>query len=1137
MDKQEYKILSEEIMSLVANEKFGKAVKIADKIDWRKVRSFSMLQKISDLYKINRRYEEALEIMLLAYERNHNSRTIVYSLCELYIELNDIIKALQFLSIYKKIAPKDSGAYILQYRILELEDASLEDRIAVLEELKHKDYREEWAYQLAYLYHRVGLATKCVETCDELITWFGDGPFVIKSMELKMLHSKLTPKQQEVYDRRMDIEEEIEAVESDQYSVEQPEPGLMPELGDDDFHVKTIDMSKFNTINLQKALAESMRELMGDEYEKQPSSSDAITNKLLRPMMDGNTSPDMVSDEDIMGKYDNTREMSRNIKENSLSPDGPYEQEMYPEELQEGDEVIYEGEDGRFYYANGDLVEEQLFFEDGTPIPGTGKIDNISDEALQKDMYAQEGVEAEYAPQQECMPETGHTEEAFAPKEAGAEYAPQQLPDEETGEVFFEDKTGDIVVDKAPLGMYSDIVSNAQPAEDAARKGLNIFDVEVEQKPVISDSAYEPKVLESAPSKSQEDDPYAVAYNLNPQQEMLEKQITGQMTIEDMLAGWESIKKSQDQKQKDITHQNIWDKTGPLFLEFEEANKNDLISRLEKEQRDAKRVLNNELELKKAEDVHDVVNGGRHSVLFGNNKYSPDSIEAINMEDNSEGENIIADDKLAAAAGAVVGAVAGVAAGAVAAETAGSAVVGAVAGVAAGAVAAETAGSAVAGAEAGVASAAGAMAGTVTAKTARAVAGTAAEVAGTIAGAEAKTTEESVAVANLGANAVATNTKQAVSEKAETLTPEAELQKSSETSVVEAPEANPEEEAVTAGKISGEEPEAYPEEEPAFAEESSEALPEEETESFPEEMAMSENAPILDTAEINSIGDALEAAADKVGIETEEENNDDYVEDEESENNAEREFSKDELELFADFLYSKKMRKQILAAIDLVSLAPYVGNVIVTGDNSTSVVEMAKDVIKEIQMTDNNFVSKRAAKISGSKMNKKDVASMISQLANGALIIEHAADMTRDTLENITKVLETSQNGIVIVLTDTKRSIDAMINDYEVLTGYFNARIDITPMSNNALVAYAKKYAYGLEYKIDETKAVLALHQRISELQIGEHNVTPQEVEEIVDAAIAHAKRPSLKTYFRILGGKRYDYEDMIILQEGDFVR
>ena len=1095
MDKQEYKILSEEIMSLVANEKFGKAVKIADKIDWRKVRSFSMLQKISDLYKINRRYEEALEIMLLAYERNHNSRTIVYSLCELYIELNDIIKALQFLSIYKKIAPKDSGAYILQYRILELEDASLEDRIAVLEELKHKDYREEWAYQLAYLYHRVGLATKCVETCDELITWFGDGPFVIKSMELKMLHSKLTPKQQEVYDRRMDIEEEIEAVESDQYSVEQPEPGLMPELGDDDFHVKTIDMSKFNTINLQKALAESMRELMGDEYEKQPSPSDAITNKLLRPMIDGNTSPDMVSDEDIMGKYDNTREMSRNIRENSLNPDGVYEQEMYPEEMQEGDEVIYEGEDGRYYYANGDLVEEQLFFEDGTPIPGTGKIDNITDEVLEQDMSAPEVGEAAYAVQQEYMTEQPQ--------------AAQQFSGEETGEVFFEDKTGDIVVDNAPLGMYTDIVANPQPAEDAARRGLNIFDVDVEQKPVISDSAYEPKVLESAPAKTPEDDPYAVAHNMDPQQQMLEKQITGQMTIDDMLAGWETIKKSQDQKQKDITHQNIWDKTGPLFLEFEEANKNDLISRLEKEQRDAKRVLNNELELRKAEDVQGVVDGGRHSVLFGNNKYSPDSIEAINLGDSEESVTTV-DNKSAAVAGAVVGALAGVAAGTVA-------------------------GAATAEAAAGVA-------------TAKAAGAASAEAAGAVAGAATKTTEEAVAVANLGANAVSTNAKQAVSEKAETLTPIVEPQKLTEISVEEKPEVISEEEIESSGKIAEEEPEAIPEEEMESAEESSEALPEEEmesveefseeeTESFPEEMAISENAPNLDTAEINSIGDALEAAADKVGIETEEENNDDYVEDEENENNAEREFSKDELELFADFLYSKKMRKQILAAIDLVSLAPYVGNVIVTGDNSTSVVEMAKDIIKEIQMTDSNFVSKRAAKISGSKMNKKDVASMISQLANGALIIEHAADMTRDTLENITKVLETSQNRIVIVLTDTKRSIDAMISEYEVLTGYFNARIDITPMSNNALVAYAKKYAYGLEYKIDETKAVLALHQRISELQIGEHNVTPQEVEEIVDAAIAHAKRPSLKTYFRILGGKRYDYEDMIILQEGDFVR
>ena len=143
MDKQEYKILSEEIMTLVANERFVDAVEIADRIDWRKVRSFSTLQKISELYRINCRFEEAMDIMLMAYDKNPNSRTIIYSLCELSIDLDDLVAALQYLALYKKMAPGDKGGLILQYKILEMQNAKTEEKIELLEELNHKDYTEE----------------------------------------------------------------------------------------------------------------------------------------------------------------------------------------------------------------------------------------------------------------------------------------------------------------------------------------------------------------------------------------------------------------------------------------------------------------------------------------------------------------------------------------------------------------------------------------------------------------------------------------------------------------------------------------------------------------------------------------------------------------------------------------------------------------------------------------------------------------------------------------------------------------------------------------------------------------------------------------------------------------------------------
>ena len=201
MDKYEYKVRADEIKELIAQGDYVQAAEIADTIDWRRVKSVMMLCIISDLYKANRRYEDAKNMLLLAYERRPGGRTICYSLCELCIKTEEFVQAVNYYKEFVQVAPKDPGRYILQYKLYEAQDVSLEERIGVLEELKKRDYREKWAYELAYLYHRVGLATRCVEECDELILWFGEGKYVIKALELKMLHAPLTPATEGLFDR------------------------------------------------------------------------------------------------------------------------------------------------------------------------------------------------------------------------------------------------------------------------------------------------------------------------------------------------------------------------------------------------------------------------------------------------------------------------------------------------------------------------------------------------------------------------------------------------------------------------------------------------------------------------------------------------------------------------------------------------------------------------------------------------------------------------------------------------------------------------------------------------------------------------------------------------------------------------
>lgn len=200
MDKYEYQVCADQIKSLIKEHRFQEAMDIADTIDWRRVKSFSMLCTVSEIYKVTKHYSEARDILLLAYERYPDRANVVYALCELAIKLDEIPDAIDYYREYVHLKPHDTNRYVLLYKIYDAQDVPLEEKISLLEEFKRAEYTEKWAYELALLYHKDGQETKCVETCDELALWFGDGPYVRKALELKMQHSPLTKEQQQKYD-------------------------------------------------------------------------------------------------------------------------------------------------------------------------------------------------------------------------------------------------------------------------------------------------------------------------------------------------------------------------------------------------------------------------------------------------------------------------------------------------------------------------------------------------------------------------------------------------------------------------------------------------------------------------------------------------------------------------------------------------------------------------------------------------------------------------------------------------------------------------------------------------------------------------------------------------------------------------
>lgn len=870
MDKYEYKVRADEIKSLISAGDYEEAVKIADTIDWRRVKSVMMLCTVSDLYKINRRYEDSRDILLLAYEKQ-KGRLIVYSLCELSIKLGEYVQAIEYYKEFVQLAPKDSGRFVLQYKLYEAQDVSLEERIEVLEELKRHDYREKWAYELAYLYHRVGLESKCIEECDEMILWFGEGRYVLKAYELKMLHTPLTPEQQQNYEQlkqtggvrqpemveeqeevRQQAQVETEEESDDEFSVQMnqltddtkeiPEThaeAVEQEPSDDmDIQVKTVDVSQYNTINLQKELAESMREFLEDSPQ---------------PVLHQDTDEmKMITDEDL----------------------NHYDSQTKPEEVQES---VVEA-------AVEEIPEqEEVFFGN------TSKV-NVQDVVTE-------------------LTEENADKTAFRPV---AEEEPKNNNLSNTGVIrTFHKKSG-----------YDDMLSQEYDGQISL---------------------------------------------VVPEEEQVEKQITGQLSIEDVMTEWEKMKKENEKKRLEEIRSRVRKQTDNLFADFDESTKSGLLEELEKA----------------------MVTAAMKDEKFKAQQARPKVVKVSDVE---------------------------------------------------------------------------------------------------------KSREEA---------------------KAEVLQDVAE--ELDEPEVVEVPE----------------------EVETVIPEETEETENIEETEASEEDGEIEELEEVEEVEEIEDIEEPEDSAEEEPEeeeiYEGEEAEDSSEADAEKSEDDGEvRELTDVEREQFAPFIHHKRTRKQIAYVLDHISLASYTGNVIITGEEGTETTAFAKLLIKEVQVSDNNF-SGKVAKISGSMLNKRDIADTLNKLSNGALIVEEAGALKKASIDILLKELNQEEKGIILLLEDTKQRMESFLGKYPMLQETFDLRVDLEALDDQTLVKYAKKYALEQEYAIDEL-GVLALHTRIADMQTSDHEVTLSEIEELVDEAIYYANKKTPKHFFDVLFGNRYDDEDMIILRERDFM-
>ena len=272
MDKYEYKLKLDQMKSLTAEHNYEKAAEIADTINWNKIKNVNALVKVGEIYENTGRLEDSREVLLMAYDRSPIGRMIIYRLAKVAIKMKNFDEAKDYYQEFVEIAPHDNLKYVLKYEICKAQGANIETLIGILEELKEQEYTEEWAFELACLYHKAGMADKCVEACDELVLWFGDGPYVERALELKMIYQPLNKQQEEKYRRfcqkregvvEVRPEEELDSGEIVNETVQIPDVKLSPE--------------RFNTQNLQEELQKSMQQIMqATEKETVTDSMDNI---------------------------------------------------------------------------------------------------------------------------------------------------------------------------------------------------------------------------------------------------------------------------------------------------------------------------------------------------------------------------------------------------------------------------------------------------------------------------------------------------------------------------------------------------------------------------------------------------------------------------------------------------------------------------------------------------------------------------------------------------------------------------------------------------------------------------------------------------------------------------------------------
>ena len=1048
MKKEEYKERAMRIRSLADEQKFKAAADLADSIDWNRVRSVKMLGLVSDIYKAIRRYKDSRDIMLLAYQHAPEDSKLVYYLCELDLKLGDFIGAMECYKEFVRLAPQDAGRYILQYKIYEAQDVSLEERASVLEELKKHNYIPKWGYELAYLYHRMGMESACVAQCDEMAAWFCRGSYVVKALELKNLHAPLSKEQYDILARekpgtyfgRPDDFESGMRQEKDERM--QPQSTLQPPLR----NAQESRIGRFRDYQGFVAPTGSSRTGAGWQVpdqswdtgieETEDRTWTGAGQQIVDPSWEG-------VEQKTDGQGSETEE-TENTNQGTIGQEEverkqstlPYE----PEPIETAGEPVQ--------LSDNELPELIPGSRSSGQQPGidqsTGKSPQISEEQWLDSLLAQRTA----MPQQQET--NGHFDEMLEMDGDGqmSLLVPEGEPEEEqvTGQISIDDIMAKLreenetkveervsqIVHGRTDGMFHSFERSVREEHDFFAGG--VIRPEKTEKNVIhpngnivpfaysgSSETAAANALEAIARQAALDAEHSASVSeriQNSSSQETEESLSVQNSEAESLS--ENDRRGDEEKteQSATIHAEKLPVDGNIDQLPEEKQSSDTDHLPEEKNSDTDQLMDREPD-------QDTIS----------QEASQDDSEEESAEDDSE-EQSSRDDS------------------------------------------------------------------------------------------EEETAEEATDEGE---------TEEVPAEKAE-----------GEVLGQEKSEAEEEPEIVSEGlpeKIGASESEELQEDNSEVLRESS---PEGESEELPEDSpeGISEETPD-EEAEEETAEEIKEEAAQGQNVPRSEKAKHKHKRRKDKEegratvsagNVAERikGLSEQEKKLYGKFLHNHDTCNQIVLAIDALSADPSMGNAAVTGKDDEETLNLAQGLIRSIAIHNENF-SGRVAKIKGDTLPAVQTEEFLEQLENGAMIITGASRLTRDTRKELIRVLSEKKKHVLVILIDTQKHIVDLLNRNPALRDLFHVQVNAERLNVEGLVAYGREYAREREYAIDHM-GILALHSRIEELQTYDHQVTTEEVMNIVDEAIEKRDRRNFSKLFDTLSHKLYDEDDMIILGEKNFL-